>query len=453
MTDMLFDDDDLTEEPVADETGAEELETEEPVTGGPHAVKAAPRAFTVKTKKSKRSYTFKRITSAKSGKNMFFKAGGTLEERSKLYDETAYRLEELKEKIKTCADHGVHLTAGTVEAIIPIDWLTIDPSWCRGKPVDYNHVAEIVINFSEQSLDLPTVTMRKVFDPAGRLIGVVIALTDGVHRTAALYELGDTHIRAMVTIVEEVADEAQIYSDRNYSRRAHGRQDVIRALVTSKDPKIEEIRAIIGDYGFKIQDPDKPGKCVPPEINSIKTLIACFDRFGEAVLRRVMQILNNPKFAYWQLNPLALSSDFLTALCRYVSEFERPGYIHTGMTHHMLETMTPETIRAMGLTMTQTTQIAGILGYLPFRGHVMPNSESGRIVQVLAGLVSAVRGFYKPKMRPAYFHPKFKSALDVYYNEAMSAAEKADAIQAVRRQLARVKMADGWYDADSDLVR
>jgi hypothetical protein len=462
---MLFDDDNLTGQPEADETaeaGEVELDTfnadaedadEESAAGG--AVKAPTRAFTVKSKKSGQPYTFKRIRSAKTGQKMFFTGrSGSLEERSRLYDDTAYRMEELRENLQECAKQGIHVTAATVEAVIPIDWLTLDKSWCRGKPIDFNHVAEILTKFSVNSLDLPRVTMRKVFDPAtGQLLGVVFSLTDGVHRTVSLFELGDTHIRAMVTIVNEVADEAQIYSDCNYGRRAHARQDVVRALVTAKDPKIEEIRAIIGDYGFKIQDPDKPGKCVPPEINSVKTLISCFDRFGEMVLRRVMQLLNDARYPFWRLNPLALSGDFLTALCRYVDEFERPGYIHTDMTHHLFETMTPETIRAMGLTLTQTAQIADILGYQPFRNNVMPSSESGRIVQVLASMILSVRNFYKPKFRPANFHPKFKSALDVYYNKAISPADRADAINAIRRQLARVKLADGWFDGDSLLVR
>jgi hypothetical protein len=477
---MLFDDnngDDEHLDPMAEaerlaaealgaREAAEELkedeDTEIALSAGAGGAKAALRPFTVKTKKSKVPYTFKRFRRAHFKRTerrdtiIFLLPDddrGTLEERSRLYDETAYRLEEMREKIAECATRGVRLTADTVEVIVPISWLTIDQAWCRGKPIDSNHVAEIVTNFSSKSLDPPKVTMRKVFDSTGRLIGVVISLTDGVHRTVGLYEIGDTHVRAMVTTVDDVADEAQIYSDGNYGRRGHARQDIMRALITSEDPKIEQIRALIGDYGFKIQDPSDIGKCVPPVINGVKTLISCFDRFGEVVLRRVMHLLGDPRFPYWQFNQTAMSSDFMTALCRYVAEFEQPGYVHTDMTTHLFETMTPETIRGFGLTMTTAAQIADVLGYQPCRSNVISNSENSRIIQILTGMVAMVRNFYKPKMRPENFHPKFKSALDVHYDKNMSAAEKADAISAIRRNLAKIKRHDGWYDADSSLVR
>jgi hypothetical protein len=228
--DNLNDDDELfTEFEAAAETSSGDTSAEpaaemaEAPEGG--VTKAPPRTFTAKARKSGKLYTFKRVKSARSGQKFFDgPRGGTLEERSRLFDETAYRMEELREKLQECANHGVHLTAGTVEAIIPISWLSLDEKGCRGIKINWNHVAEIITTFSEKSLDLPKVTMRKVFDPAtGQLSGVVIALTDGVHRTVSLFELGDTHVRVMVTLVDDVADEAQIYSDCNYNRRAHGR--------------------------------------------------------------------------------------------------------------------------------------------------------------------------------------------------------------------------------------
>lgn len=417
-------------------------------------VKAPPRPFTVKTKKSKVPYTFKRFISNAVSRTMFFKFEGSLAERSKLFDDVAYRREELKEQLVECAKQGVHVTGGTVEAVIPIDWVTIDPAWCRTKPVDWNHVAEITVNFDENSLDLPTVTMRKIFDPLGRLLGVVMSLTDGVHRTCSLYERGDTHIRAMVTIVNTVAEEAQIYSNRNYGRRTHSRHDVVKALITAKDPKVMELARIIGDYGFKLQDPEKTGsKCAPAEIDGVKGLIACFDRFGETVLRRVMKLLGDPRFPLWQFNVTALAPDFLTALCRYVTELERPGYIHTDITHHVFLTMTPETLARSAKNSTSADRIGKLLGYQPFKNGVISNSENTRSLQILGELIATARELYKPSKRPAWFHNKYKSALDVYYNTHMSPQEKATAVNAIRRQLAKIKRADGWYDGDSPMVR
>ena len=173
---------------------ADDVETGKPA--------ASVKPFTVKTKKTKVPYTFKNFTSARQGKDLFGESTGTLEEKSRLFDEVEFRLEELKEELQSLREkQGIAANGGTDVFLIPIDFLTVDDEWCRDKLVDWNHVAEIANNFRPGSLSLPTVTLRKIFSPTGKLLEIIISLTDGVHRTVSLKELGFTHIRALVRVL------------------------------------------------------------------------------------------------------------------------------------------------------------------------------------------------------------------------------------------------------------
>lgn len=412
------------------------------------------KPFTVKTKRKRVPYTFKNFTSGRQGKNLFSDAGGALEDKSRLFDEIEFRLLELQEELASLKENrGVIANGGTDVFLIPIEFLTIDPAWCRERPVDWNHVAEIVVNFSEGSLALPTVTLRKVFAPDGKLLEVVISLTDGVHRTAALKELGYTHVRALVHIVNDSKDEAQAYSDNNYNRRAHAKWDIVKVRKTLDDPSIVKIKEIMEDYGFLFPEKAKDDKW--PKIGAIHTVEKCYNRYGEDILRRAFYLLSRKEFSTWYGQQLSVSGNFIGGLCRYIDEFEKPGYVHSSLTEHIMATNIPQAIDQTA-NLLSNPEVVDIFGYSPFQKvDSGRDGEGARIARICAAFVHKVREMFKPSkagLRPTNYHTKFKEALDVYYDKTRDDRDRADAIGAVRRALARRKMPDCWF-TESDIVR
>ncbi|NDD52333.1 hypothetical protein EBZ39_00375 [bacterium] len=415
---------------------------------------AGAKPFTVKTRKTNVPYTFKNFTSARQGTDLFSGSAGSLKEKSDLYEAIFYRLEELKDELNSLREKGVVANGGTDTFLIPIDYLTIDETWCREKRVDWKHVAEIVVNFDEGSMSLPTVTVRRIFSPAGKLVDVVISLTDGVHRTTGLKELGYTHVRALVQIVDDVEDEAKVYSNHNYNRRAHAKHDIIKVQLALNDPKLLKIKEILGDYGFVF--PERSGKrCAWPQMGAIQTVIKCFDRYGEDILRRALWLLSRKEFSLWYGNATAIHGDFIGGLCRYIDTFEKPGYIHSTMTEHMMTTNSPDFLHKLGRSFGNP-DVTNIMNCTVFQhSESGANGEGARMVRTCAAFVAAIRETFKPSKaasRPANYHPKFKDALDVYYDNAKDARDKADAILTIRRAMAKRKQPDCWF-TESSIVR
>jgi hypothetical protein len=50
------------------------------------------------------------------------------------------------------------------------------------------------------------------------------------------------------------------------------------------------------------------------------------------VLRRALHLLSRKEFSTWYGQQIAISGDFIGGICRYIAEFEKPGYIHSSLT-------------------------------------------------------------------------------------------------------------------------
>lgn len=407
------------------------------------------RPFTVKTRNTKVSYTFKNFTSARQGKDIFSASEATLEEKVALYDAVQTHLRAMNEELQALREKGIIANGGPDTFLVPVRFVTVNDMWCRNKRVDWNHVAEIASSFREKSFLPPLVTLRKVFSASGKLIDVVISLPDGVHRTTAFRELGGTHLRALVQIVDDVVDEAQIYSDNNYNRRAHNGLDLLKVNYALSDAEVVAIHDIISDYGFEF--PETP-KSPWPKIVAIKAVIRSYRTYGEDVIRRVLWLLSRKEFTSWYGDKKSISGDFIAGLSRYVAEFERPGYIHSSLTEHIMTTHTPSFIEEQVGGMLSPASIVQIMN---LRSAMSTASEQSRNVRICCAMVALVREMFKPAkaaMRPANYHPKFRDALDTFYDTSKDERDKADAISAIRRFFAKRKQPDCWC-TESAIVR
>lgn len=443
MTNVRFIDPEFNDD---DETGDESASSQPTGT----------RPFSVKTRNSKQKYTFKNFTSARQGADLFTESEGSLQEKSDLFDKVAYDLEVMKDELERLRkDHGIIANGETSIALVPINFITVDPEWCRQKKVDWNHVAEIVVNFRPGSLSLPTITFRKIFTPAGKLQDVVISLTDGVHRTVSLRELGYTHVRALVQVVEEMCDEAQIYSDSNYNRRAHAKRDIFRARIAKGDEALMEIVKLVEKYGFKFST-HAGTKVAWPELGCIQTVEKLYYKYGPEVLSRVLELLSDPAFPEWHGKAETLRGDMLAGWCMYIDRFERPGFVHSNMTVHLLKNTTAGIVAEMaangskfGVSRPECDEI--------MNERVCPNSlnmtsEEGRAVKTCCAIMKKLKEFFKPSRRPADdFSPKFKEALELFYSRG---EHRMAELMHLRRFFAKKKMADYWFaKTNSDIVR
>lgn len=412
----------------------------------------AVRPFTVLTKSTKEKYTFKNFTSARQSTDMFATSEGSLQEKSELYDTVAYELEELKEALATLEkEQGIKTNGGTIIALVPINFITVDEKWCRGRKVDWNHVAQIVVDYNEGSLSLPKITFRKVFAANGKLQDVIISLTDGVHRTIALRELGRTHVRANVLIVDSVKDEAEIYSDENYNRRAHAKRDIYRARLAEGDERLLKIVALVEHYGLKIST-HGPSRCARGEISAIQTLETLYYRYGAEVLGRVLELLNDPAYPEWHGCQEAVTADALAGWCMFIDTFERPGFIHSNMITHLMKTTTPGLIANVAESLSKQT-CEELMGKPVCPGALRFTTQESRFVRSCCSIVKAIKELFKPARRPATdFSPKFKEAFDLYYDKENP--NKAADILHLRRFFAKKKMPDHWFaKTNSDIVR
>lgn len=409
---------------------------------------AAGRAFAVSTKKTKVKYTFKNFSSARLGQNMFSTTGGTLKERSDLFDEVAYSLTELDEQLTELEKKGIRANGGTTVALVPIDMLTVDPRWCREKRVDWNHVAEIVLNFRPGSLSLPTVTFRKIFDAEHRLVEVIISLTDGVHRTVSLMELGHTHVRAICMVVNDMKDEAQLYSDLNYNTRSHGRLDIQRGRMAAEDPELKRVVEFIDRFGFKFPTRGKRASKWP-ELFGIGTVVKIINRSGEETAARMFELITNPENAEWIGQEESISADMLAGIAGFIDKFERPGYIHSNMTDYLFKNVGPKVIVNIATSLNKQACDEILHKASTGKGN---SGESTRQMQFTSALVSKIRDLFKPANRPTEgFMPKFRDAFMLYYSDD---ADKARALLDMRKGFAKKKMADYWFaKTHSELTR
>ncbi len=416
------------------------------------ATSSASRPFTVKTRKTKQKYTFKHFTSARQGTDLFADSAGTLQEKSDLYEEVAFALESLKDDLEKLEKNDkIIANGGTIISLVPINFITVDPEWCRQKRVDWNHVAEIAMHYRAGSLSLPTITFRKIFSPTGKLQNVILSLTDGVHRTAALRELGHTHVRALVQIVEELKDEAQMYSDLNYNRRAHAKRDIYRARVAYEDESLMDIVRLVESYGFSF--PSHAGmKCSWPDIGAIQTVEKLYHRYGPEILGRVFELLGDKAFVEWHGNNASITADMISGFAMFVEEFERPGFVHSNMTRHFFKSTTPNIVSETANNISRV-ECDGLMNRQVCENSTTFNSQEARAVKHCCAIVKKIKELFKPSKRPAdEFTPKFKEAFDLFYTADKE--HRLSELLHLRKFFAKKKMADYWFaKTNSDLVR
>jgi hypothetical protein len=398
------------------------------------------RAFTVHGKRNPdKKYTFHRFTSARQGKDLFQTTEVSLAEKKEWYDEIVMLHEDSQRKIARLERQGRKLLDIPTYAI-PIHLLTVDDAWAREKLVDWNHVADIAMDFHAKSIAVPSVSIRCIYDQRQELIDIIFSLPDGVHRTTAAMELGYTDITASVQLVDNVREEAQISSDSNYGRRAHAGGDILKNRLSSEEARILSLKALVERHGFSLSL--RVGNKPWPQIGAVPTLERRTSKYGVEVITRVLELLGDPQFTHWHGSPASLAADMISGLALYVYEFERPGFIHSNMTAHMLRNTTPTLIE--GLAEPITKPIASEL----FNRVVCPSakdlgSEDGRAYKTCTALVQQVKELFKERNKPQTdYLSRFKSSFDLFYSRTET--RMADLISN-RKFCSNKGMPDYWW--------
>lgn len=407
------------------------------------------RAFTVKGKRNPhKTYTFNNFSSARDSKDLFRTTPVSLEDKKELYDQLVLLHESTTLRVETAARRNEFILGISV-AEIPIHYLTVDDAWARSKLVDWNHVADMAMDFHPKSVSIPSVAVRCEYDDEGNLSDIIFSLTDGVHRTTTLKELGYTQVLVSVQLVDSVREEAEISSDCNYGRRAHAGIDILKNRISSEEERALALKQFIESRGFVISM--KLGTKSWPEIGAIPTVEKILRRYGEDTLARVLDLFSDPQFSHWFGNSATLRADMLAGWALYVHEFERTGFIHSAMTEHMLQNTTPVLIENLA------EQINKPIASAVFNREMCPNakdlgSEDGRAVKVCTALVRQVSELFKPSKRPkTNFSSKFKTAFELFYS---TSPDRDSALSGVRSACSRKGLPDYWWSRkNSDLTR
>lgn len=398
------------------------------------------RAFTVHGKRNAhKKYTFQNFDSARQGKLLFQRTTTTLAEKIELRDEIVMMLEDAQQESERLEQRGIKLL-DTPTYMIPINVLTVDDAWARSRLVDWNHVADIVMDFHPNSMTSPSVSIRSVYDERQELIDIIFSIPDGVHRTVSAQELGYTHIKANVKIVDTVREEAEISSDCNYGRRSHSITDILKNRLTSEEERLLALKELVEAHGFSLAL--RVGTKPWPEIGAVPTLERIIKRYGVDVLQRVFELLSNEQFTHWHGNAASLRADMIAGLALYVEEFERPGFIHSNMTAHMLRNTTPTLIENLAAPVTKPIA-SEVFNRVMCPAAKDLGSEDGRAVKTCTALVKQVAELFKDRNKPKTdYLPRFKALFELFYTDLNTRAEY---IVSHRKFCSSKGMPDYWW--------
>lgn len=418
--------------------------------GGSDNNDAKHRPFTVHGKRNiNRKYTFKTFTSARQGKDLFQTTDLTLAEKKMWYDKVVLAHEESRLEVERMKQLGENLL-DIPTFRLPIKIFTVNDLWSRDKLVDWNHTADLAMDFHPKSLAVPSVSIRCIYDERQELIDIIFSLPDGVHRITAAMELGYTMLKVSVQLVTSIREEAEISNDCNYGRRSHAGADILKNRMTAEEERILALKALVEDYGFKLSmrvGGTKSGN----EIGAVPTLEKLLRKYGVEVLTRALELFSNPQFTHWHDSPATLTADMFSGLALYIHEFERPGFIHSNMTTHMFCNTTPKLITDLAEVVSKATASA------VFNREVCPNarnlgSEDGRAYRHATAMIKQVEELFKERYKPrTNYLPRFKTAYDLF----VSTSDKRMAdLMSARKFCVNRGMPDYWWSKKhGDLTR
>jgi hypothetical protein len=408
------------------------------------------RPFTVHGKRNiDQKYTFKTFTSARQGKDLFQKTTMPLAKKKELYEELKMLHEDAQHRVERMKRQGRKLLEIPTFSV-PIEALEVDDAWARDKLVDWNHVADIAMDFHEKSVAVPSCSVRCIYDQRQELIDIIFGVPDGVHRTTAAMELGYTDITMSVQFVDSVREEAVISNNCNYRRRAHAGSDILKNRLTAEENRILALKTLVEAHGFKLSM-RVGGSKSGTEIGAIPTMEKLVRKYGVETFTRVLELFSNPQFTHWHGSPATLIADMFAGLALYIQEFERPGFIHSNMTAHMFCNTTPKLITDLAAGITKP--IASVV----FNREVCPNakdlgSEDGRAYRYCAAMVRQVEELFKERNKPQTdYLSRFKSSFDLF--DSASDRRMVD-LMSNRKFCASKGMPDYWWSKkEGDLTR
>jgi len=141
-------------------------------------------------------------------------------------------------------------------------------------------------------------------------------------------------------------------------------------------------------------------------------------KYGTDVLTRILELLSNEKFTHWFGNTSSLRADMIGGLALYIHEFERPGFIHSAMTEHMLHNTTPTLIENLAAPITKPIA-SEVFNRVMCPAAKDLGSEDGRAVKTCTALVKQVAELFKERNKPQTdYLPRFKAAFELFYTDA-----------------------------------
>jgi hypothetical protein len=320
---------------------------------------------TVKCERHKdRPYTFENVASIDKKKALRINGVWVIYDHD-YYDRTTMPVGELlalcrqAEQAIAAADRAAIAAGATPshKAVmpVPIAALTLptpgilddgNMDWARQVRVSLPHVADITTHYDPQLAQLPEVSFRFGVDEHGETY-VYVRTLDGTHRTTSAIERGETVIMAHVQILHSPTEEALAYKTANSDRKVTAAMDQIRARFAANDPTIHTVFEIGAEYGFELLLTNKNTPAWP-KIGATRAVEKIYTSYGEAVLRRVFEIVSSGG-PLWQCSE-ALESDMLLGLALFVTKFEVPGYVHHTMLHNAMCQSGAKLIKNMAAT-------------------------------------------------------------------------------------------------------
>ena len=411
-----------------------------------------PAALQIKGRKTKKTYTFQRITDRDALVDLLLSPPDLNRgEAHAVMTQIREAIETRDEQYEQLKNKGIHSPRQEAIAFLPIAALRADPKFSRENLIDWPHIADIGAEFNENAYGRVVVHARRVVDKNNKFLYYSFTIIDATHRIVLAVDKGFTHVSCAVAIVSDVAESARIMSAINGRTRKMNPTDTMRTRRVGQDETIKKLGKILDEYSFEGKESTKPAH--DHGIVSLPKLEKIYRQYGEDVVYRVLDLLTTSRFMGWSSQPNACIPDMLHGLAMVV-QAEKVGFMPTAVLTHILETNSPDSIINQKENELSTRAAEDIYG-----SPVSDVSEEGRAKRIFCVFMKQLELRLKAgKLQMKHPHLEdFRYLRNAYYRfRRASTKVKKDqviaSVNAVRKRLYSAKMGDHWFTAEGPPV-
>lgn len=419
---------------------------------GTTAGEKTPAQIQIRGRKTKKTYTFKRIKDRDALVDLMLsppeltrsEAHAVMNLIRAAIDEESARYEQLKKS-------GVNSPPRPTVIELPINALRADPAFSRETLIDWPHVADIGAEFDQKAYGNATVHARRVVDKNGKFLYYSFTIIDWTHRLMLAVDNGYGYVPCAVSIVDDVCESARVMSAINSRTRKMNPTDTMRTRIVGEDETIKKLRKILDEYSFEGKETTKPAN--EHGIVSLPKLEKIYNQYGEDVVYRLLDLISTPSFTGWSSQPNACIPDMIHGLAMVV-QAEKAGFMPTAVLTRILEANSPDSIISQKENELSTRAAEDIYG-----SPVSDTSEEGRAKRIFCVFMKQLELRLKAgKLQMKHPHLEdFRYLRNAYYRfrRAGTKAKKDQVIasvNAVRKRLYSAKMGDYWFTAEGPPV-